>query len=144
MTKDFIRAGLSIVAKSAKTIIASVDDDGIPNLKAMLKPRENDGLKVFYFTTNTSSLRVKQYSKNPKASIYFYDSRFFRGLMLRGTMEVLQDQPTKDRIWRDADTMYYSLGVTDPDYCVLKFTAENCRMYEHFKSYDFQVQQLPF
>jgi general stress protein 26 len=64
--------------------------------------------------------------------------------MLRGTMEVLQDQPTKDRIWRDADTMYYSLGVTDPDYCVLKFTAENCRMYEHFKSYDFQVQQLPF
>ena len=144
MTKDFNRAGLSIVAKSAKTIIASVDDDGVPNLKAMLKPRENDGLKVFYFTTNTSSLRVKQYSKNPKASIYFYDSRFFRGLMLRGTMEVLQDQPTKDRIWRDADTMYYSLGVTDPDYCVLKFTAENCRMYEHFKSYDFQVQQLPF
>jgi Uncharacterized stress protein (general stress protein 26) len=139
MTKDFNRAGLSIVAKSTKTIIASVDDDGVPNLKAMLKPRENDGLKVFYFTTNTSSMRVKQYSKNPKASIYFYDSRFFRGLMLRGTMEVLQDQPTKDRIWRDGDTMYYSLGVTDPDYCVLKFTAENGRMYENFKSYDFKI-----
>jgi general stress protein 26 len=59
--------------------------------------------------------------------------------MLRGTMEVLQDQPTKNRIWRDGDTMYYSLGFTDPDYCVLKFTAENCLMYEHFKSYDFQV-----
>jgi general stress protein 26 len=139
MTKDFNRAGLSIVAKSTKTIIASVDDDGVPNLKAMLKPRENDGLKVFYFTTNTSSMRVKQYRKNPKASIYFYDSRFFRGLMLRGIMEVLQDQPTKDRIWRDGDTVYYSLGVTDPDYCVLKFTAENGRMYENFKSYDFQV-----
>jgi general stress protein 26 len=84
-------------------------------------------------------MRVKQYRKNPKASIYFYDSRFFRGLMLRGIMEVLQDQPTKDRIWRDGDTVYYSLGVTDPDYCVLKFTAENGRMYENFKSYDFQV-----
>jgi general stress protein 26 len=139
MTKDFNRAGLSIVAKSTKTIIASVDDDGVPNLKAMLKPRENDGLKVFYFTTNTSSMRVKQYRKNPKASIYFYDSRFFRGLMLRGIMEVLQDQPTKDRIWRDGDTVYYSLGVTDPDYCVLKFTAENGRMYENFKSYDFKI-----
>jgi general stress protein 26 len=139
MTKDFNRAGLSIVAKSTKTIIASVDDDGVPNLKAMLKPRENDGLKVFYFTTNTSSMRVKQYRKNPKASIYFYDSRFFRGLMLRGIMEVLQDQPTKDRIWRDGDTVYYSLGVTDPDYCVLKFTAENGRIYENFKSYDFKI-----
>ena len=139
MTKDFNRAGLSIVAKSTKTIIASVDDDGVPNLKAMLKTRENDGLKVFYFTTNTSSMRVKQYRKNPKASIYFYDSRFFRGLMLRGIMEVLQDQPTKDRIWRDGDTVYYSLGVTDPDYCVLKFTAENGRIYENFKSYDFKI-----
>jgi general stress protein 26 len=28
--------------------------------------------------------------------------------------------------------MYYPLGVTDPDYCVLKFTAENGRMYENF------------
>jgi general stress protein 26 len=139
MSKNLLKAGLSIMEKSGATIIASVDDEGFPNLKAMLKPRENDGLKVFYFTTNTSSMRVKQYLKNPKASIYFYESRFFRGIMLRGKMEVLQDQPTKDRIWRDGDTMYYSKGVTDPDYCVLKFTAKNCRMYENFKSYDFEV-----
>jgi general stress protein 26 len=139
MTRDFIKAGLGIVARSSKTIIASVDDDGFPNLKAMLQPREHDELKVFYFTTNTHSMRVKQYLKNPKASIYFYDTRFFKGLMLRGTMEVLQDQDTKDRIWRDGDNMYYSLGVTDPDYCVLKFTALNGCMYENFKSYDFKV-----
>ena len=89
MPKDLIKAGLSIVARSGKAIIASVDDDGFPNLKAMLKPRENDGLDVFYFTTNTASMRVQQYLKNPKASIYFYDSRFFKGLMLKGTMAVL-------------------------------------------------------
>jgi general stress protein 26 len=105
----------------------------------MLQPREHDGLKVFYFTTNTHSMRVQQYLKNPKASIYFYDTRFFKGVMLRGKMEVLQDQDTKDRIWRDGDNMYYSLGVTDPDYCVLKFTALNGRMYENFKSCDFKV-----
>jgi general stress protein 26 len=130
---------LSIVTRSGKAIIASVDDDGFPNLKAMLKPRENAGLKVFYFTTNTSSMRVKQYLKNPKASIYFYDTRFFKGLMLKGTMTVLHDQLTRDMIWRDGDEMYYALGVTDPDYCVLKFTADNGRMYENFKSYDFKV-----
>jgi general stress protein 26 len=139
MPRDFIKAGLSIVTRSSKAIIASVDEDGFPNLKAMLKPRENDGLKVFYFTTNTSSMRVKQYLKNPKASIYFYDTRFFKGLMLKGKMEVRQDQQTRDRIWRDGDEMYYPLGVTDPDYCVLKFTADNGRMYETFKSYDFKV-----
>jgi general stress protein 26 len=31
------------------------------------------------------------------------------------------------------------MGVTDPDYCVLKFTADNGRMYENFHSYDFKV-----
>jgi general stress protein 26 len=59
--------------------------------------------------------------------------------MLKGTMAVLQDQPTRDRIWRDGDEMYYPLGITDPDYCVLKFTAANGRMYENFHSYDFKV-----
>jgi general stress protein 26 len=54
-------------------------------------------------------------------------------------MEVLQDQPTKDRIWRDGDDMYYALGVTDSDYCVLKFTAANGRMYENFHSCDFTM-----
>jgi general stress protein 26 len=139
MNKDLIKTGLSILEKSNRTIIASIDDDGFPNLKAMLKPRENNGLKVFYFTTNTSSMRVKQYIKNPKASIYFYDDIHFKGIMLKGMMEVLQDQATKDRIWQDGDEMYYSKGVTDPDYCVLKFTTKICRIYENFKSYDFEV-----
>jgi general stress protein 26 len=139
VSKDLIKKGLSIVEKSSNTIISSVDEDGFPNLKAMLRPRENDELKVFYFTTNTSSMRVTQYLKNSKASIYFYDSSSFRGIMLKGLMEVLQDQPTKDKIWRDGDTMYYSKGITDPDYCVLKFTTKVCRMYENFKSYDFKV-----
>ncbi len=139
MSGDLLETGLSIFEKSIETIIASVDDEGFPNLKAMLKPRENNGLKEFYFSTNTSSMRVKQFIKNQKASIYFYEGMYFRGIMLKGKMEVLQDQPTKDRIWRDGDTMYYSKGITDPDYCVLKFTARTCRIYENFKSYDFEV-----
>jgi len=49
MPRDFIKAGLSIVARSGKAIIGSVDDDGFPNLKAMLKPRENDGFESFLF-----------------------------------------------------------------------------------------------
>ncbi|MFA6169690.1 MAG: pyridoxamine 5'-phosphate oxidase family protein [Candidatus Margulisiibacteriota bacterium] len=139
MNTNVIKTALSIVEKSSYAIIASVDDEDYPNVKAMLRPREHDGLKTFYFTTNTSSRRVKQYLKNPKASIYFYDGQSFKGLMLRGTMKVLHDLPTKERIWRDGDTMYYAEGVTDPDYCVLKFTAKNGRMYENFQSADFAI-----
>ena len=122
------------------SIISSVDESGFPNTKAMLPPRKRDGVKVFYFSTNTSSMRVQHYRNNAKACIYFFDKRFFRGVMLIGKMEVLTDQETKEIIWKDGDTMYYPQGVTDPDYCVLRFSAEKMRTYQNFKSETISLQ----
>ena len=102
----------SMIDKTTVSIIGSVDEEGFPNAKAMLPPRKREGIKHVFFTTNTSSMRVKQYSKNPKACIYFFDKRFFRGVMLKGTMEVLKDTKSKKMIWRNGDEMYYSKGVT--------------------------------
>ena len=119
--------------------IASVDTNGYPNLKAMLAPRNRVGIKEFWFTTNTSSMRVNQYRTNPLAAIYFTDQRFFRGVMFRGQMSVLEDAASKEMIWQEGDTQYYPLGVTDPDYCVLHFTAKNGRFYASFNSKDFEV-----
>lgn len=130
----------NLINKQSVAFIASVDAAGYPNLKAMLAPRRRDGIKVFYFTTNTSSMRVSQYRENPKASIYFYSKRFsYQGVMLKGSMEVLEDEETKRMIWRTGDTMYYPGGVTDPDYCVLRFTAEEGRYYTNFKTVAFSV-----
>ena len=140
MMRDPVDTIGNIVDKQKTAFIASVDGDGFPNIKAMLAPRERDGIKTFYFTTNTSSMRAKQYIKDDKASIYFYDSRFFRGVMLIGRMEVLTDAESKERIWREGDTMYYPLGVADPDYCVLRFTAESGRYYANFKSESFEIE----
>ena len=129
----------NLIDKQGVSFIGSVDADGFPNIKAMLPPRKREGIKEFWFTTNTSSMRAAQYRNNPKACIYFMDKRFFRGVMLKGIMEVLEDADTKEMIWRDGDTTYYPGGVTDPDYCVLKFTAQSGRYYSNFKSEDFEV-----
>ena len=75
-----------------------------------------------------------------KASVYFMNRRFFRGVSLIGTMEVLETAEAKERIWKKGDTMYYKEGVTDPDYCVLKFTAIRGRYYSNFQSEDFVLQ----
>ena len=85
-------------------------------------------------------MRVAQYRENPKACIYFCDRRFFRGVMLKGAVEVLEDEASKEMIWREGGTMYYPLGVTDPDYCVLKFTAQSGRYYSSFHSENFTVE----
>lgn len=127
----------------AKTIGALIDRAGvaiISSVDAMLPPREREGIKHIYFTTNTSSLRVAQYRDNPKACVYFFDGRFFKGVMLKGLMEVLEDSASKEMIWRQGDEMYYPKGVTDPDYCVLRFTAGDGRYYSDFRSQDFEVE----
>lgn len=129
----------NLIDKQGVAYIASVSQQGYPQLKAMLPPRKREGIREFYFTTNTSSMRVAQYRQNPKASIYFCDKRFFRGVMLQGQMEVLEDAASKEMIWREGDTIYYPLGVTDPDYCVLKFVAHSGRYYAKFASEDFSV-----
>lgn len=133
---DFIR-------KQKTAFVASVDEEGFPNIKAMFTPRKIEG-NCFYFTTNTSSMRTQQFMKNPRASIYFYKrGRFqYEGVMLTGTMEVLQDAEIKKEIWQIGDTLYYKEGVTDPDYYVLKFTAVKGRRYCALKSESFELKEL--
>ncbi len=133
--KGFIR-------KQTVAFISSIDEDGFPNVKAMLKPRMVEGLKQFYFSTNTSSMRVKQYMNNSNACIYFYHKGLIRymGVMLKGKMKVLTDQETKNMIWKKGDTMFYKGGATDPDYCVLRFTAESGRFYCDLKTESFTVE----
>jgi len=126
--------------KSATVFICYIDEYGFPVTKAMLRPREHDGIRTFYFTTNTSSNKVGCFQNNPKASIYFVNPRFFHGASLTGTMEILQTTEAKQRIWRKGDEQYYPLGVADPDYCVLKFTATKGRYYSDFHSEDFEIK----
>jgi len=130
----------NLIDKAGVSIISSVDEDGFPNSKAMLPPRKREGIKHIFFTTNTSSMRVKQYIGNSKACVYFFDKRFFKGVMLRGVMEVLKDSASKKMIWKAGDEMYYPKGVTDPDYCVLRFKTQNGRYYSNFKSENFEVE----
>jgi general stress protein 26 len=128
-----------IIDNCRTSIISSIDADGFPNTKAMLPPRKRTGLKEFYFSTNTSSQRVLQYKANRKACLYFFDPNKFLGIMIVGQMEVKLDQETKNDIWREGDTMYYPLGITDPDYCVLKFTGTRIRTYHDFQKDDILI-----
>ncbi len=129
------------ISKRKVAFLTSVDGEGFPNIKAMLPPRKRIGIKVFYFSTNTSSMRVRQYRENPKARIYFYRKGLIRyeGIMLKGVMEVLEDNDIKKELWQTGDKMFYPKGATDSDYCILKFTAQNGRYYRDLRTESFSV-----
>ena len=130
----------NLIDKQGVSFISSVDENGFPNTKAMLAPCKREGIKIFYWHTNSPSMRIAHYRKNPKACIYFYDKRFFRGIMLKGKMEVLDDKKIKKELWKDEYEKYYTGGKDGGDFIVIKFTAETGRYYSNFNSEDFKIE----
>ena len=122
------------IAEQKTAFIASVNEEGYPVVRAMLAPRKIEN-NAIYFSTNTSSNKVKQYLENGKACVYFYKrGRFkYQGVTIVGDMEVCTDQETKNEIWRFGDKLFYKQGVTAPDYSVLKFKCKTAEYYCDFK-----------
>lgn len=139
MMRDAEQTIGKMIDKSKTVYLSYIDADGFPVTKAMLAVREREGIHTIYFSTNTSSNKVACYRKRPQCSVYFVDRRFFRGVSLCGTAEVLEDAQSKERLWRTGDHLYYPGGVTDPDYCVLRLTIQKGRYYSNFHSEDFFV-----
>ena len=117
--------------------IGTIDENGYPNIKTMLPVNKRECVRYIYFSTNTSSQHVAQYKLNPNSCVYFNDVSSYKGVLLKGKMEVLEDTGTKKRFWNVGDEIYYPGGVTDPDYCILKFTAQEGRYYHSLGSEDF-------
>jgi general stress protein 26 len=53
--KDVEKTIGNLIDKQKIAFIGSVDIEGFPNIKAMLQPRKREGIRILYFTTNTSS-----------------------------------------------------------------------------------------
>ena len=142
MTKEeAIKASLELADKAEIVMLGTNGDNGYPNIKAMIK-RENEGLRTIWFSTNTSSKRVPQVMKDPRTCVYFVDFDQWKGLMLVGIIEVLQDPESKKRLWEESDRRYYPEGVTDPDYTVLRFTSEWGNYYHKLSNVTFNIDEV--
>lgn len=131
MTKEGI---YEFIARQKTSILSSVGEDGYPATRALIQPVLIDGNDI-YFATYTSSRKVAHYRSNPKACVYFYEKgRNFQGAELKGEMTVCTDQATKSRFWKPFFTRFYKKGVTDPDYCILKFTGFEAQWFSHTKT----------
>ena len=113
----------ALIEASRDAIVCPIDGEGFPNAKAMYL-RAHEGIHVLWFSTNVSAERTRQLRGRPQACVYLFDSERIHGLMLTGHMAVHQDAETKESYWEEGDELYYPLGPTDPDYCMMRFVAE--------------------
>ena len=116
------------------------ETEGFPEIRALLNlanPKLYPKLKgkainvgedgetlTIYFTTNTSSRKIRQIRANNNVCLYFTLPKKFKGVSAIGTIEEVTDQAVKEDFWQTGWFIYYHKGPTDPDYTVLKFTKK--------------------
>ena len=114
----------SLIDRSLFADLGFLDTDGAPAVRRVFCVWHR-GVGGHLISTNTSSGHVRQLAENPAACLYFADSETFEGVCLTGRAAPTRDQALRRLLWNDGDEKYYPLGVDDPDYCVIEFTADH-------------------
>ena len=127
--KEAIGQALELLDSVRHFLVGTNAEDGFPNIKAMSN-RKHEGIKTIWLKTDTFSMRVQQLRRDTRACVYCLDSKLGRGLMLVGNMEILEDVGSKRALWKDGDEKFNPLGVEDPAWCVLRFTAKRANMVD--------------
>jgi len=146
------KLGLNLMDESKAAFLTTIDPDGFPITRAMFNLRNKEQFPEFselfekhqnqftiYITTNTSSSKVAHLNKNPKICVYFCDTEDFKGFMLGGSVEIVDDLKLKKKIWLDWWTQYYPEGVEDPDYTLLRLEPKNARYYHKLNNVKFEL-----
>lgn len=119
---------LALVNRSLFAMLGYMDEQGRPNVRRVFCVWHR-GLGSHLISTNTSSGHVQSLMKNGNACLYFSDDAAFEGLCLYGNIIPHFEPEYRELLWNAGDEKYYPAGVSDPDYCVLEFTAESGRFY---------------
>jgi len=143
---------LDLMETSNAAYLTTIDYNGFPITRAMFNLRNTEQFPEFnelfqnhenkfviYISTNTSSSKVEHIKKNPKISVYFCDPDDFKGVMLGGTIEIVDDVDLKRKIWLDWWTKYYPKGVDDPDYTLLRLNPKQVRFYYRLNKAIFEL-----
>jgi len=129
---------LDLLRKAPSAILSTLDEAGFPEARAMLNLPMNT-FKEIWFTTNTSSRKIEQIKRNNRGSVYFCISQEWRGVLLKGSIAIVDDTESKSRIWQPEWEMYYPRGVEDPDYAVLVLRPDSGYLYNQLQKTEFRI-----
>jgi len=151
MDKDVIKKGIELIKKADAAYLTTIDSYGFPLTRAMFNLKNSmqfpklvdfmakyDDL-ILFFTTNTSSTKIKQIMNNPKVSVYYCDTEIYHGLMCQGEIEIVKDKSIKDAIWLDEWKMYYPDGKDSEDYTILRLEPSYVKRYFNLQQSDMKL-----
>jgi general stress protein 26 len=120
------------VMDQAEAVYLATVSGSAPRIRAMGNHRRDiyPGPSAFaraggftvYFCTSAASGKVRELRANPAAAAYFALPSRFRGVMLTGDAEVLEDMKSKEALWDEGWRIYWPGGPSDPDCVVVRLT----------------------
>lgn len=148
MDKDITKIGAELIRRSIVAYLTTIDANGFPSTRAMFNLKnskqfpelvdfmsKHDDLTLF-FTTNTSSDKVKHIMNNPKVSVYYCDTDLYQGFMCQGEIEIVKDKPIKHAIWHEEWKVYYPDGKDSEDYSILRLKPNYIKYYFNLEQSD--------
>jgi len=129
MNKTLFEKANEIIKTLAHASFGVIDENGCPSVSAvsLINPRH---ISELYFTTTLDSNKAKRLAQNNKASVNCYTSTY--NITLVGETQLVSDQETKSKHWNEWVALgqdVYPGGVSDPNYCFIKFTTRRATLW---------------
>jgi general stress protein 26 len=119
--KDLVRAGRSFV-------LATVDSDGVPQVRWMGAAHLEEPF-VVYMAAGAASRKMGQMESHPKSQLMFQTEDYAQVATLTGMCEVVTDADTRRRVFEGIPgaAQYFS-GPDDPNFAAIKFRCQRVEM----------------
>jgi len=155
MTSDEAKkAALDLAARATGAYVTTVGSDGYPRTRVMFNLRNaeefphlaplfagHDKDLLMYLGTNTSSAKIEEIRRNPKACVYLCDYPQTVGMMFAGDLEIVDDSRIRRTLFTPGWEMYYPAGPDDPDYTVLRLLPKFVSGWLRSSRVAFRVQE---
>ena len=134
-TKEAFFADVNAACKKAIWCAVATLRGNEPRVRIVHPTWDGD---VLWFSTGPTSPKAKQMADNPAVDIqYQVAPPDFIHVMVRGTAELVSDQPSKDRAWEAIDYDLTGFGVSgpdDPNFLPIRITPTRVELSEMFGS----------
>ena len=115
---------LQMLDKEMFVSLATFGTNGYPDVRVLLVAAK-DNVDTIWFATETSSGKIAQLRKNPKAAIYGHDRETMTEFRLFGSVELLTDSAARQKIWREDFVQHFPDGIDSPTMIILKFNTDH-------------------
>jgi len=111
-----------VIDKCMFPAFATVDENGCPQIRAMMPVAVEDDFTVYYVTGRPTA-KCSQIAANPSCSTLWTDvvdpMADWRSVLVKGRAVVSDDKALRDRFWTEELRDFFPGGADDPNFVII-------------------------